>query len=104
MYSFRFLLIGGKVLDVLPAILLVVYQGVALRFRIVRPLFFRFDAPQMLLRFNVDVDLWFYYFLIAGLIVDLFFVFILLSYKPEQGIPETKANLPILDETYIEEE
>lgn len=105
-YSLRGFLIFGKVLDILPGLLLLMLQSVTLHFGLGDPLFDRVPIIEELIGEEIITELAFYYGLAIIVLLDLIFLLILLSYRtdPLPAEPAPGENLPDYEITQIEED
>ncbi len=106
----RELLVFGKALEIIPAIVLLVLQGGAIFFGIAKPVFDEVRLVDVLAGYTVVTEHVFYYGLAAIVLIDLIFLLVLLSYKKEpedsQQDPESipDENLPDYEVTEIDNE
>ena len=102
--ALRGFLIFGKTFEVLPGVILLIFQSGALYFGMGRPLFERISG------YSLPAGQIFLYGLAGIVLLDLIFLLVLLSYRPEPDSPEPSRestpgeNLPEYEITEIEEE
>ena len=108
--ALRGFLIFGKMLDVIPGLLLLLFQAAALFWGVLTPLFDVVPLIDRLTGFQLIPERLFYYVLAVIVLFDLIFLLILLSYKTDakDREPDRKSapgeNLPEYEITRIEED
>ena len=108
--SLRGFLFFGKAFEVIPGLLLLILQGGALYFGIARPVFDEVLFLNTISGYSIETALLFLYILAGVVLLDLIFLFVLLSYRaePDSPVPHRESipgeNLPVYTITEIEEE
>lgn len=88
--SYRNLLLLAKILDVVPGVVLLVYQVVALYIGLSVPLFTM--APVLDFLSPEESAVIFYYSLVCIVLFDLIFLFVLISWRPAAGPSGSDAD------------
>lgn len=103
---YRNLLALGKILDLLPSLAILVLQAASIFLGIGKPELAFLSVSHRIGLGRVNLALVFYFSVVLVVVLDLLFLFVLLSLTPKQESPEPliQTFLPELNETTIEEE